>query len=129
MKQRTILLLLCSALALIGVVSSADAYTPGKSSARGDINGDARIDAVKFHGRNFHNGTLTVKLAGGKTIRASTAFITSSDAGIVNVANRDGRKGAEITVLTQHISTCNTYLVFAYRHGGLARTDQYCKKG
>lgn len=129
MTQRTILFLVCGTLALFGVASSANAFTPGKSSARGDVNGDGRTDNITFRGRDFHNGTLVVKLAGGRTLKASTALITTADAGIVRVANRDGRKGAEVTVRTQHISTCNTYLVFSYRHGDLVRTGRYCKKG
>ena len=104
------------------------AYAPGRTSARGDVNGDGRTDSIRFKGEQFATGRLTVKLAKRRTLSRPTGLITASDAGIVKVANLDGRKGAEIVVRTQHISTCDTYLVYAYRKGALTKVDGYCSK-
>jgi hypothetical protein len=93
------------------------ALVTGRATARGDVNGDGRADQIRFRGQNFGVGQLTIRLAGGATLAIGTGQITTTDAGIVRVANLDGRKGDEVVVRTQHISTCDTFEVFTYRSG------------
>ena len=134
MKRPALLVLTAILLAAsAGAAAASDpaahvAYAPGKASASGDVNGDGRTDGIRFKGQQFATGKLTVKLAKGKTLSRRTGLITTSDAGIVKVANLDGRKGDEIVVRTQHISTCDTYLVYADRKGALTKIDGYCSK-
>lgn len=91
------------------------ACTPGKASASGDVDGDGRRDRVRFRGRSFGYGRLTVVLASGPRISRRTGLLTTQQAGIVRVAPVDARRGADILVLEQHISTCNTYVLYGLR--------------
>jgi len=121
--KRLALLVLTAVLLVTASVAWAG-YIPGKSKASGDVNGDGRTDRITFKGKQGKNGKLTVKLAKGKTISTTKdlKFLLSPEPGIVTV--RDGK----ITVMRDHISTCNTYVVFAVKKGQLKKVDRYCTK-
>lgn len=93
------------------------------------MDGDGRADRVRFRVPSFGDGHLSVVLASGRRISRRTGLITTQQAGIVRVAPADSRPGADILVLEQHISTCNTYRLYGLRAGRLRVVSSFCRKG
>lgn len=118
-----------AALAVLCAAAPPALAVAGRSAARADVDGDGRTDKITFTGEQGAHGTVRVRLAGGRTVRRSVGLITASNPGIVKVPQRDKSRAHEIVIRTQHISTCDTYVVLSYRAGKLRKVDQFCVKG
>jgi hypothetical protein len=88
--------------------------------ARADVNGDGRSDLVTLR-RRAMAGRLTVSLAGGASLSATTPSDATWLPGLVAFGNVDGRAGDELFVDVTHVTTAESIAIYTDWHGAIVR--------
>jgi hypothetical protein len=92
--------------------------------AHADVNGDGRADLITLQKTHKGHGLIEVTLASGRRISVKTSTVAAALPALVAVGNVDGRRGDELFVDVEHISTNEFIGVYTYWKGRLrfART-------
>lgn len=116
------------AIAVAGYASAVP-FSDGTTTFEADVNGDRVKDDGSVTRDDAAVGTLAVSIAGGGVVTRTFQGDPSAEPAVVRTRNVDGRRGAEMLVHTQHISTNETYLFFSYRKGKLTRSRAFSAYG